>query len=300
MKRLKKMIIVLMVCALCMAMAATSVFAAGKRLNALSKDEVFDCIWKYIEQSNNGLTASLMYDECKAFVDQLEMPSKNYDTSDGYNDFKKWYVEKNNGLEIHTYNEKVIEYLKQHPGTELIWTTGSSNRIDGKLHVEYTVYDNNVLVDKADRTVDTPQMQYNSKNISNLTIWTYDIEKNEFVGKDINGNMIKTVYAYSKPYGIEEISKSSEVIVQESITSKANTSQIENSKLAESVISNKPEQSMEEPKAVEETSTTVSESSDSNFNENNAVTIILIISCGIIISAVFASIIIRQKKKRSM
>lgn len=295
MKRLKKMIIVLMVCALCMAMAATSVFAAGKRLNALSKDEVFDCIWKYIEQSNNGLTASLMYDECKAFVEQLEMPSKNYDTSDGYNDFKKWYDEKTGNKKILPYSDKIIAYLKEHPGANL--------ELSG-----HGVYDLNVQVDTNENmnksSDENIYLQYDSNNIDNAIIWTYNVDKNTFTGTDLNGSVLRT------------ISNRGTVITKDNQeTSKITSNNYEPSRNQVSKPVDTPKQSavaaetsdqaieelpVEEPKAVEETSTTVSESSDSNSNENNAVTIILIISCGIIISAVFASIIIRQKKKRSM
>lgn len=297
-KTMKKMLCILTVCILCLTMTATSAFAYGKRLNALSKDEVFECIWNL---TSPGLEASLMYEECKTFVEQLEMPNKNYYASDGYNDFVEWYESKNGKMEIHTYNEKVIEYLKEHPGTELMWSSGSSKRIDGKLYIEYTVYDLNILVDKTTRTLDMPQMQYNSNNISALTVWTYDVADNQFIGKDINGNTVKKVYAYSKPYGVEEMSSTSETVESSSIVSNSNASKIESSVLTEPVTASDTADHPVEESAIEESTVIESSTSEAESrNNDNTTTVVIIVISGIVIAAVFVFLIIRQKKKRTV
>lgn len=295
MKKMKKMLCVLTVCILCLTMAATSAFAYGKRLNALSKDEVFECIWNYITQRHSGIDASLMYDECKTFVEQLQMPSKNYDTSDGYKDFLAWYKNNNEGIEIQPYSEKVIKYLQQHPNADLMWS-------------DQGVYDLNVKIETSDNVDKSFRnnlfMQYKIGDMSEVLLWTYDAQNKLFICKDKNDKTIKTVYAYSEPYyKISSVLESSEQLNQSEInvSSSQNTSRIESSVLTEPVTASDTADHPVEESAIEESTVIESSTSEAeSTNNDNTTTVVIIVISGIVIAAVFVFLIIRQKKKRTV
>lgn len=203
MKIIRRIIAAVMVAAVSLTTLATTAFAWGKDLVDLSDDERFDELWKNVENSYIPLEASLMHDELKKFVSELDLETKiyGYDVNEGFKDFKQWYEKRHEGEEINTYNETVINYLREHPNADLRWT----GTID-----HYTVYDLNVLVYKGSHTLDDPYMQYDSKNIDDLIVWTYNSDKNQYEGKNISGKLIKKLPAYSIPYSHRESSKTSE------------------------------------------------------------------------------------------
>lgn len=280
MKRINRIACVIMVCIICLAMSIT-VSASGKRLNDLSKNEICDIIRERIVNSYKGLNASLMYDECKEFVDQLQIPTKNYDTSDCLNDFKKWYKTKTGNMVVHYYNEKVIDYLRDNPGADLVWSTQNTTTN------EYTVYDKNVLVDRnyGDENI---HMQYSPENIDNVIIWTYDSSTNKYIGTNLSGSVIKTLDNKGKTDGQKSTETSS-------------VSKIESSDKAESPTESAIEDYGEAP-VEEQVSETVEESggenSEDTSSDNSTVTTIIIVASGIVIAVVFAFLIIRQKKRR--
>ncbi len=326
MKLVRRIIAAVMVAAMCLTTLVTTAFAAGTKLYGLTKDEVFDAIWDELTYSVMGLEASLMYDELKQFVSELEITSLDYDAAQGNHDFKEWYSKKHENMKISTYNKTVIDYLKEHPNADLTWSGTSS---------EYSVSDKNILVYKGSKSIDDPYMQYDPENIDDLIIWTYDSDKEQFIGKDESGKLVKKVTAYSKPYGYRETSNTSkqeeslnsevseiettstdqesepeEMIVAESkasvVTTESNTKTsavedqpdspvhvVEESAAADtSAVTNSKGNT--EPVTAEASEDSPTEEENSN-NDNSTTTIIII--CGVVIAGVFAFLIIRQKKK---
>ena len=304
MKLVRRMIAAVMVAAVCLATLATTAFAAGKNLVGLSDDEIFDLLWERIDYGSKGLEASLMYDYCKQFVyKEFDMQGKesNYDSDDIYHDFLKWYENQTGGMIINLYDKEVADYLKEHPGADLRWTDGA-----GAGAGELKVYDSNVLLatvkDSKSRD-ELSYMQYSSESTPNIVIWSYDSDKEQFIGNDEDGKLVKKVTAYSKPYGYRETSNTS----KQEESSKATASKVETTSsdqkskqeemvVAESKVNSVATESSTKTSAVEE-SLAEEESND------NSTTIIIII-CGVIIAGVFAFLIIRpfliirQKKKK--
>lgn len=210
MKIIRRIIAAVMVAAVSLTTLATTAFAWGKDLVDLSDDERFDELWKNVENSYIPLEASLMHDELKKFVSELDLETKiyGYDVDEGFKDFKKWYESKYKNMKIDLYDKNVAEYLKKHPESDLWWTDGAGSK-EGELKV----FDSNVLVatvkDSKNREV-LSYMQYSPESINNMIIWTYDPDKEQFIGTDESGKIIKKLPAYSKPYGYRESSKTSE------------------------------------------------------------------------------------------
>ncbi len=205
MKIIRRIIAAVMVAAVSLTTLATTAFAWGKDLVDLSDDERFDELWKEVEHSYIPLEASLMHDELKKFVSELELETKiyGYDVDEGFKDFKEWYEKRHEGEEINTYNETIINYLREHPNADLTWS-GSG------LESTYTVYDMNIKVYEGKHSKDELLMQYNPKHIDDLIVWTYNSDKNQYEGKNISGKFIKKLPAYSIPYSHRESSKTSE------------------------------------------------------------------------------------------
>ena len=329
MKIIRRMIAAIMVVAMCLTTLGTTVFAAGTKLYGLSKDDVFDAIWDKLSYSVMGLEASLMHDELKKFVSELKITSLDYDAAQGNHDFKEWYSKKHEGMKINTYNKTVIDYLKEHPNADLTWSGTSS---------EYTVSDKNILVYKGSENIHDPYMQYDPANIKNLIIWTYDPDKEQFIGTDESGKIVKKLTAYSKPYGYRETSKTSkpeessvaEVSetedisdVQESepqemdvVESTASTVTRESSTktsvaedqpdspvhaVEESAVTTDPSAITDEkPDTASGSDTDVAEESpaEQENSSNDNSTTTIIIICGVVIAGVFAFLIIQQKKKK--
>ncbi len=309
MKFIRRMIAAVMVAAVCLTNLATTAFAAGKYLVGLSDDDVFELLWTDLDRGLSGLEASLMYDYCKIYVyNEFDMQGKesNYDSSDLYSDFMEWYKNETNGMEINTYNETVVNYLKEHPKASLRWT--------GSYNGSYTVYDLNILVYQGNHKDDEPLMQYDPENIDDLIIWTYDPDKEQFIGKDESGKLVKKVTAYSKPYGYRETTDTSkqEESSKTEVSEVETTSSDQESNQEEIVVSSAVEEQPESTVKVDSSAATddkadtalssaaevVEESLAEEESDNDNSTTTIIIICGVVIVGVFAFLIIRQKKKK--
>lgn len=337
MKIIRRMIAAVMVAAVCLTTLGTTVFAWGKDLVGLSENERFDELWNKVTSYYMGIDASLMYDELKKFVADLEITTVyGYDVDDGYKDFIKWYENRHKGMKTELYDKEVADYLRKHPDADLDWTSGAGSK-DGELRV----YDKNILIatvkDSKNRE-ELSYMQYSPESVNNIIIWTYDPDKEQFIGTDENGKLVKKLTAYSKPYGYRETSKTSkpeessvaEVSetedvsdIQESepqemdvVESTASTVSRESSTKT-SVSEDQPDSPVhaveestvttdssaitgEKPDTASESGTDVAEESPTekgNSSNDNSTTTIIII-CGIVIAGVFAFLIIRQKKKK--
>lgn len=337
MKFVRRIIAAVMVAAVSLTTLATTAFAWGKDLVDLSDDERFDELWKEVEHSYIPLEASLMHDELKNFVSELDLETKiyGYDVDEGFKDFKEWYEKRHDGEKFNTYNETVISYLREHPGADLSWT-GSG------WESTYTVYDSRIKVYEGKHSIDEPFMQYDPNNIDDLIIWTYNSEKNQYEGNDLSGKMLKKVSAYSLPYSKREGSKASEPsntssVVEQDESEDETVSEVQESTAVEMTVSeansdkersaesdanatvsedrtDSADQSAIEESAVKadddtaavseetvkaDTSMVAEESpaQEENSNNDNSTTTIIII-CGVVIVGVFTFLIIRQKKKK--
>lgn len=339
MKRiLKKMICVVITLCLTVSLLSTTAFAWGSDLVGLSENERFDELWEEVTQHYMGLEASLMYDELKKFVSELELNTKiyGYDVDDGYKDFIKWYENRHKGMKTELYDKEVADYLRKHPDADLDWTSGAGSK-DGELRV----YDKNVLIATVKDSKNRDKlsyMQYSPENVNGIIIWTYDPDKEQFVGTDENGKLVKKLTAYSKPYGYRETSKTSkpeessvaEVSetedisdIQESepqemdvVESTASTVTRESSTktsvaedqpdspvhaVEESAVTTDPSAITDEkPDTASGSDTDVAEESpaEQENSSNDNSTTTIIIICGVVIAGVFAFLIIRQKKKK--
>ena len=301
MKIIKKLFCVIL-CAVCLSAVSIPAFAVSAYgdLYGLSEEEKFNIIYEQVKSGWRGLKGSLMHDELQEFVSNLEVSSMDYDALDGYEDFIEWYNKKNDGIEIHPYNEKVVKYLRENPNANLRWTSTGSD--------SYTVYDNNaqpspLLVDKSSSDFDTPEMQYNQKDLDNMIIWTYDKEKTQFVGKNTDGKVVKTVYAYSQPFGISEISEETSE-KSDAVTASSNTY----SDSAVAVDETYPE-TTDNYVSVESSAATVSQevqevvvdesviATEAESKDNTGTTIIIIIGVLILIGIIVIIIMLGMRKR---
>lgn len=276
MKFVRRIIAAVMVAAVSLTTLATTAFALGKDLVALSDDERFNEIWKEVDHSFAGLEASLMHDELKKFISELEITSiYGYDVDEGFKDFKEWYNNRHKGMKIDLYDKEVAAYLKEHPDSDLRWTDGA-----GAKQGELRVYDSNILVatvkDQKSRDV-ILFMQYSPENISNMIIWSYDVDKEQFIGNDENGKLVKKVPAYSKPYYYKSTDVSEKSEQSESSTTEASedetVSEVQESTAVEMTVSEA--NSDKERSAESDANATVSEdrtdSADQSAIEESAV-----------------------------
>ena len=303
MKIVKKLFCVIL-CAVCLSAVSIPAFAVSAYgdLYGLSEEEKFNIIYEQVKSGWRGLKGSLMHDELQEFVSNLEVSSMDYDASDGYEDFIEWYNKKNDGIEIHPYNEKVVKYLRENPNANLRWTSTGSD--------SYTVYDNNaqpspLLVDKSSSDFDTPEMQYNQKDLDNMIIWTYDKEKTQFVGKNTDGKVVKTVYAYSQPFGISEISEETSE-KSDAVIASSNTY----SDSAVAVDETYPE-TTDNYVSVESSAATVSQgvqevvvdesviATEAESKDNTSTTIIIIIGVLILIGIIVIIIMLGMRKREN-
>lgn len=298
MKFIRKMIAIVMVAAVCLASLTTTAFAAGKYLIGLNDDEIFDLLWTELDISQKGLEASLMYDYCKQFVySELDVQNKksNYDSTDVYNDFLKWYEEQTNGMKIRLYDEEVAAYLKEHPEADLRWTDGA-----GTKKGELRVYDSNILVatvkDEKSRS-EKVFMQYAPKDISHLIIWAYDADKEQFIGKDESGKIVKQVKAYSKPYNTSVTSETSDTSNTPEAPKQTESSTVSTfgSNAQEEVIAEERPEATSKPSGTTNKSEAEESAVERKGNDNS--TTIIFIVCGAILVGVFVFLIIRKKKK---
>lgn len=284
MKKTIKILYAAVVCAVCLTVISTTVFASGKKLYGLSKEEVFDTLWERITTSHDGLDGSLMYDDCKKFVSEKNIDKMDYDTSAAYKEFKSWYDQRHTGREIQPYSEKVIAYLKDHPDADLRYS-------------DQGVYDLNIRIDTADNLNESYKnsvyMQYDKSNMSKVYVWTYDSTNEQFVCKDESGNTVQTVYAYTKPPYIP--SEVSEISTTEEPSRGKESSE---TAIEDDPITQISEEAPVEEQASETTIEASNKSSDDSSKDNSTLTTIIVGASGIIIAAVFAFLIVRQKKRR--
>ena len=307
MKIIKKLFCVIL-CAVCLSAVSIPAFAVSAYgdLYGLSEEEKFNIIYEQVKSGWQGLEASLMHDELQEFVSNLEVSSMDYDVKDGYEDFIEWYEKKYDGMEINRYNEKVIAYLREHPDAELRWVGSSDSYSISDVH---NLNPSPYIVDQSDDDYhydpNAPLMQYNQKDLDNMIIWTYDKEKTQYVGKNTDGKVVKTVYAYSQPFGISEISEETSE-KSDAVTASSNTY----SDSAVAVDETYPE-TTDNYVSVESSAATVSQevqevvvdesviATEAESKDNTGTTIIIIIGVLILIGIIVIIIMLGMRKREN-
>ena len=233
MKIIRRIIAAVMVAAVSLTTLATTAFAWGKDLVDLSDDERFDEVWKEVTRHYMGLEASLMHEELEKFISQLEITTVyGYDVDEAYKDFEEWYENRHKDMKTDLYDKEVAAYLKEHPESDLWWTDGA-----GSKQGELRVYDSNILVAtvKNEKSRDEVLlMQYTPQDISHMIIWKYDADKEQFIGSDENGKLVKKVAAYSKPYIYKNDASTPEQSYTSSVVEQDESEDTEVSELQES------------------------------------------------------------------
>ena len=202
MKIFKKLVGLIVALSICLSASIMTVSAyTYERLYNKTDEQIEEYLWRQIkydtsfdEDSDGGLEISFYYTNLTQFLSKLEIPDSYYTDEDAYHDFLEWVNEKYSSYTVlyRPYSQKVIDYMKKNPQNELDWD--NRGNYDGKTR--FVVRYKTDVIDQFDFVDDKNTKYFGMDTNSNVVLWSYDSQTDNWLCKDKNGKVIDTVKAY--------------------------------------------------------------------------------------------------------